>query len=496
MKLIDDFLNKTTMYRLTLYYLIVLVLGALVFSFLGLLSFTPLALIVSVSLLLACCWLTNTLFAEVFKVPANLESVYISALILALIIRPAQGISDLFFLFWAGVLAMASKYIFVRKGSHLFNPVALAVFLTAVILNQSANWWVGTRSMLLLVFLGGLLVIRKTQKEALAVSFLVTAVLTILISSFLKGSNFASLFRQLTTDTPFFFFVFVMLTEPLTLPAGRKLQMIYGGLVGMGFYYLPPETALLIGNIFSFLANPKIKLILKLKEKRQIAPDIYDFIFTPDKKLNFLPGQYLEWTLKCDDIDSRGNRRYFTLSSSPTEEEIRIGVKFSPNSSSFKKALLAMSNTDEIAAAGLAGDFVLPDNKQRKYVFMAGGIGITPFRSMIKYLLDTNQSQDIVLFYANRTAQDIVYQKILNRAEMRGIRTIYTLTDINNLPLEWQGEKGRIDKEIIARQIPDYQERLFYLSGPHGMVTSFEETLEEMGIKKDQIKTDYFPGFG
>lgn len=262
MKLVDDFLNKTTMYRLTLYYLMGLVLGALVLSFLGFLSFTPWVLIISVFFLLACCFLTNTLFAWVFKAPTNLESVYISALILALILKPAQGIFDFFFLFLASVLAMASKYILVRKGIHLFNPVALALFLSSIFLHQAASWWVETQMMLPLVLLGGLLVVHKIQKEAMVFSFLITAVLIIFANSFLKGHNFLLLLQEMIVETPFLFFALVMLTEPKTTPRSKKLQIYYGGLVGLGFYYLSPETALLVGNVFSFLSKKSFALRL------------------------------------------------------------------------------------------------------------------------------------------------------------------------------------------------------------------------------------------
>ena len=93
--------------------------------------------------------------------PTNVESTYISALILALIITPLQSYNDLWFLGWAAVLAMASKYILGIKGKHLFNPVAFAVALTYFTINQSASWWVGNATMLPFVLVGGLLVVRK-----------------------------------------------------------------------------------------------------------------------------------------------------------------------------------------------------------------------------------------------------------------------------------------------------------------------------------------------
>src|SRR2546423_1252817 len=107
-RFIDARLNSITMYRLVLYFLIVLLGVAVVLSVVGVLLLAPLALIASPLFLVAVCWLTTAIFARPFRVPANVESVYISALILALIITPAQSVHDLWFLVWAGVWAMAS----------------------------------------------------------------------------------------------------------------------------------------------------------------------------------------------------------------------------------------------------------------------------------------------------------------------------------------------------------------------------------------------------
>src|SRR5437868_7780214 len=127
LKFIDDRLNSITMYRLVLYYLIVLLGIAEVLSSAGMLPFSPLTLFVSALFLTAVCWLTNSIFANAFRVPANVESVYISALILALIVPPAQTTHDLLFLTWVSIWAMASKYILAINRKHLFNPVAFAV---------------------------------------------------------------------------------------------------------------------------------------------------------------------------------------------------------------------------------------------------------------------------------------------------------------------------------------------------------------------------------
>lgn len=494
MKLIDDFLNGITMYRLVLYVLIFFVGVAEVLSFFKLLPFNPLNLFFSTLLLVVVCWLTNKIFAAVFEVPANVESLYITALILALILTPASSLGQLQFFFWAGVLAMASKYIFALGKKHLFNPAALAVFVTALTLNYSASWWIGSTWMMPFVAVGGLLIVKKIRRFDFVFAFLLTALTVILVSSAIKGSDLLTVAQKLILDTPLLFFAFIMLTEPLTTPPTVFWQMIYGTLVGIlfapfihiGSFYFTPEVALLAGNIFSFFVSPKDKLLLTLKEKIQLAPDIYDFVFGLDKKFVSLPGQYMEWTLGHSKPDSRGNRRYFTLASSPAEENLRIGVKFYPNGSSFKSKLLSMQAGDKIVASQLAGEFVLPKDPLKKLCFIAGGIGVTPYRSIIKYLLDTNQKRDIILLYSSKKEYDFVYRDIFSEASERlGVKTFFVTT-----------EKGEIiDQAMIEHEVPDYKERIFYISGPHGMVDAFKKTCKEMGIPDSQIKVDFFPGY-
>ena len=502
-KRMDNWLNQITMYRLIEYYLAFLIGIATLLSFAGVLAYDPFALLFSTGFLIAACWITNTIFARTFNVPTNLESAYISALILALIITPLKDYHDLFFLGWAAVLSMASKYILAIRGKHIFNPVAFAVALTYFTINQSASWWIGSAPLLPFVIAGGVLIVRKIRRFDLVASFLIAALVTVVGFTILEGSNVISTLQNLIVASPLLFFAFIILTEPLTTPPTRRLQIWYGALVGflfspqvhIGSLYTTPEIAILVGNVLSYLVSPKAKLVLKLQQKIQLGPGLYDFIFAPQRKLAYAPGQYMEWTLGLDDPDSRGNRRYFTLASSPTESELRLGVKFYPHSSAFKESLLAMDEDSEIVAAQLAGDFTLPSNPNQKCVFIAGGIGITPFRSMIKYLLDTNQRRPITLFYANRTADEILYQDVFSNAKRLGIKTIYTLTDPAGVPRGWRGYVGRIDAALIRHEVPDYRNCLFYLSGPNAMVNAFEDTLLKMGVRKGRIKTDFFPGF-
>jgi ferredoxin-NADP reductase len=502
-KTIDNWLNRITMYRLVLYYLIFLLGAAVVLSVAGILKYDVFALLFSISFLLAVCWFVNWVFARTFKVAANVESVYISALILALIITPIKSFGDLWFLFWAAVLAMSSKYILAINRKHIFNPIALAVALTYYTLNQSASWWVGNAAMLPFVLVGGILVVRKIGRSDLVFSFLIATVATSLVLSLFGGGNLIGDMQKIIFLSPLFFFAFLILTEPLTTPPTHRSRVVYGILVGFlfspqihfGGFYITPELAILIGNFYSYLVSPKRRLVLKLKERIRIAPDIYDFVFAHGRNFAFAPGQYMEWTLGHHSPDARGNRRYFTLASAPTEKTLRLGVKFYQDSSTFKQAMLKMNVGDEIAASQLSGDFTLPENPRQKLVFIAGGVGVTPFRSMIKYLLDTHQPRPITLFYANKTADDILYKDVFDRARHElGIQTIYAVTDPRNLPANWTGVTGRINPQLIKSKLPDYRRCIFYISGPKSMVDSFKETLQQMHVRSSNIRTDFFSG--
>ncbi len=502
-RLIDHFLDRITMYRLVLYYLIILIVAAVALSFAGVLPYDPYALMFSTAFFVAVCWITNEVFARTFRVPANVESVYISALILVLIVDPLSGVHDLVFMSWMAVLAMASKYILTINRKHIFNPVAFAVAVTALTINQSATWWVGTAAMMPFVLIGGILIVRKIRRFDLVLSFLLATLAISLVLTLLAGNNLLTTAQEILLQSPLLFFAFVILTEPLTTPPTDKLRVLYGVLVGVffspqvhfGAIYFTPELSIVIGNVFSYLVSPKAKLVLRLKERIHIAPDVYDFIFQPNRKLAFAPGQYMEWTLGHAHPDSRGNRRYFTLASAPTEDELRVGVKFYDNSSSYKQSMLKMDSGTEIVAGQLAGDFTLPGDLRQKCVFIAGGIGITPFRSMIKYLLDKRQRRPIVLFYVNRTVSEIVYRDVFDKAQqLLGIKTIYVLTDKTKVPTGWQARAGYIDARMIRTEVPDYLNCIFYLSGPNKMIESYEDVLTGMGVPREHIKVDFFPG--
>ena len=183
-------------------------------------------------------------------------------------------------------------------------------------------------------------------------------------------------------------------------------------------------------------------------------------------------------------------RRFFTIASSTNDPDVRIGVKFYQPSSSFKRALFGMRKGDTIIASQLAGEFTLPKDKKQKIVFMAGGIGITPFRSMLDDLLDKQEKRDIIIFYSNKTLQDVAYVHLLDRAEQElGIETLPIFTT------QTQDFPSSVTQHLVMSSIPDYEDRIFYLSGPRGMVDAFSEILSQIGVPASHIKKDFFPGF-
>lgn len=502
-KFVENLLNKITMYRLIIYYVAGLWLVAVGVGFFGVLPYSPLELIISAAVILAVCIVTNKIFAYIFGAPSNMESVYATAGILILIIPPMRSAQMLPLLVWASILAMASKYILAVNRKHLFNPAAVALVITSLTLNISANWWVNSIYLIPFVAIGGLLVVRKIRRFDLVASFFVSCLAVVAIFAFFKDGEVLAALQKNILYSPMLFFAFAMLTEPATTPPTRKLRIIYGGLIGLffnpfvhiGSFYFIPETALILGNVFSYIVSPKLKLLLTLKQKVLSADNVYDFWFTTDKRLDFRPGQYLEWTLGHEHQDTRGMRRYFTIASSPTEEGLMAGVKFYPNSSTFKKSMVSLEPGDTIVASQLAGDFTLPRDKNKKLVFMAGGIGVTPFRSMVKYLLDTNEKRDIIFFYSNYCVDDVAYKNIFDEAQKKlGVKMVCTLTG-QQIPDGWTGETGFVNEEMIRRSVPDIKERIFYISGSHTMVVIFSETLRKMGVPRHHIKTDFFPGF-
>lgn len=500
---IDKFLNSITMYRLVMYGLFFLAVYSVLLGFLGLLPDSGVSLLVSLIFLATVPYLLNIFFSKVFKAAISAETSVITGLILFFLLIPLQSIGELWVYAIAVLIAMGSKYVFAFKKHHIFNPAAISLVTISILGIGGGIWWVAHPYLLLPTLILGLFVVRKIRRFTLFFSFLLPATLVYVGFGIARENSLLASFQEFFMALPTIFFATIMLTEPYATPPTRAFQMIYGALVGVlystpfsvGFIVSSPEMALVIGNIFSFLVSRRQKFIVPLIEKREIAKNIYEFAFEKPKELRFKAGQYLEWTLPQLKTDGRGNRRFFTIASSPTEDKLKLGVRYCEKPSSFKKELFNYEANRKITADQLTGDFTLPNEKSKKLVFIAGGIGVTPFRSIIKYLMDKGERRDIVLLYSNSRAEEIAYMELLDEARKVGVVTSYFLTDEENVPQDWKGGKGRLNEESLKKYVSDFKARTFYLSGPIAMVNGYKKLLTDLGVSSKNIVTDYFPGF-
>lgn len=503
MKFVNDFLNNITMYRLMLWGLLILALIAMVFGFFGLVGYSAFSMIVSLIVLFAACMISNALFAKLWKAPRNVESVYITALILFFVLAPFSSLIDLLLLALAGVIAMASKYVLAIRKKHIFNPAAISAAILGLFGGSFAIWWVATLWLLVPTAIFVFLILKKIRRFSLFVSFALTSIAALLLLPLLHVSVNISSFSTLILSYPLLFLGGIMLTEPLTAPGTRNLQIAYGIIVGLlfeiQFHFGPvfstPEIALVLGNVFSYLVSSKDKVRLAFVSAKKFSENVYDFVFSSDKKFVFKPGQYAEWTLEHTPSDSRGNRRYFTIASSPTEPQVHLGIRFDmAQGSSFKKKLLDMKPGETLMTSGFAGDFTLPRDTSKKLVWVAGGIGITPFRSQMQYLSDVGEKRDVVLVYAVLTPKDFAYKEEIERAKNTfGMKVVYVVNDARGEI--WNGRTGYITEKMLVDDVPNLESRDFYVSGPPKMVDHVKGLLYGLHIHRKQIHTDYFPGY-
>ena len=486
----DAQLNRYTMYRVMVYGLSALLLAAVLLGLTGAVAVPVPGLLAAVAVLAVSCYISNRAIATLMRVPYNSESWLITALILALIMPAPTSVAEAGLLALAGLIAMLSKYALVLRGTHFLNPAAFGAFVLGVSGLMPATWWVATPSMVPFTALVGLAVLRKQRKFSLFAMFAACAVLMMLyIGAVLHGRGVAGTLNLALMSWPVIFFGTIMLTEPGTLPPTLYYQLLFGAAVGVlfasqlhaGALTTTPEAALLVGNILTLGMAPAMGAMLKLKKVDQLGPNAYDLVFERPKNLRFSPGQYMEWTLPHRGTDARGNRRTFSIASAPTEPDLRIGIKTYKPSSSFKKALLALEPGARVRAAHVAGNFTLENDPSKPLVFIAGGIGITPFRSMLKYLTDKGQKREIHLLYAGMRDTDFVYKDVLKEAEAVGLKTHYIT--------------GFIQEDYLRDNLPLLKHSTVYISGPDAMVSHCTSLLLRLGVPYGSIETDHFSGY-
>jgi ferredoxin-NADP reductase len=228
-----------------------------------------------------------------------------------------------------------------------------------------------------------------------------------------------------------------------------------------------------------------------LDHTRDEADNIRTFFFRPERPVHYTAGQYTELTLPHKNPDNRGIKRWFTLSSPPEGEFLTITTKYAgnTNSSTFKKTLFKLKPGTEVHLAEPMGDFVLPKLIQTPLVFVAGGIGITPFHSILEWLASANETRPIKLMYGVRNEDEIIFQDTFRRA---GVEPQIVVSDPSPA---WGGERGRLSAELILGLEKPSDDALIYLSGPEPMVQGLAKELHTAGLKKSQLVSDEFPNY-
>lgn len=224
-----------------------------------------------------------------------------------------------------------------------------------------------------------------------------------------------------------------------------------------------------------------MKLILHSKYNE--FSDVMTFRFTPPPGFTWQAGQYMHYVLEHENVDDRGTERWFTNAAAPHEGFIQITTRIaSEHGSSFKAALQRLEVGDSIEADGPEGDFVI-DDPSKDYVFIAGGIGITPLRSILADLNHRQQPINVRLLYASRTPDFVFKDELESIAANSNLRITYVVSP------------ERIDAEKIKQAAQGMQDPTFYLSGPEPMVKGLADEMKQAGFKEEDIKLDDFPGY-
>jgi len=233
----------------------------------------------------------------------------------------------------------------------------------------------------------------------------------------------------------------------------------------------------------------------KIIEKKEIAKGTLLVTFDLlGKTIDFKPGQYFFITIpKLNYPDSRGNLRHFTLVNSPGGKGIITMATRIREESGFKKTLKELPVGSQVEIGAITGNFVLPKEYSKPLVFVAGGIGITPFISMLRFINEKLLSYDITLIYSNRDQESTAFFKDLGefKEKNKNIKLVFSMTQDPS----WKGESRRIDAQFIIDNIPDFINKTFYVSGPSAFNQAVLKTLKELKIENKNVLIENFFGY-
>ena len=502
---LDRMTGLLTMYKLVLFVLIAVGVNALVLSLLGQIFYNPLALLVSALVALVFTNASGWVAAKIARVEPHLISSFITGLLVFFVMQPKLDLLGLSGIAIAGVVAGASKYLIAVRGRHLFNPAALGAIVPTLIVFTTfigmsyGNWWIGTPALQPIIVLGAFLVLYRTQRLIVGVTFVVLAAAFAATVAIAGGQEPGAAIQQVLLQSPILFFAGFMFSEPLTLPPRRWQQLVEALVVAFLFTVpLPigpvsnsPLFALLVGNLLAFFFGQRRGIRLTYLGKKQLGATTWELSFQPARPVRFLPGQYMELTIPHRKADFRGSRRYFSIASAPDASLLTFAITVPSKSSSFKQALLDLAPGAVVNGTGVGGDFALPKDADEPLLLVAGGIGITPFASQLAHATERGEKRDVVVVYATSTPGPLPYAELLEKS---GARVVLFGPSPSALPAGWEyGGEGRVTGERLAAAVPDAASRRAFVSGPPALVTDLRKALHSQGAKR--VHSDYFSGY-
>lgn len=233
-----------------------------------------------------------------------------------------------------------------------------------------------------------------------------------------------------------------------------------------------------------------------LRRREEIAEGTMAFHFDKPGGFEFRAGQTLDWTLiNPPESDAEGNIRTFSITSAPFDPELMIATRM--RDTAFKRVLRSMPLGTQVKIDGPSGSFTLHKNSTKPAVFLAGGIGITPFRSMIRYASHDRLAHQLYLFYSNRRPEVAPFVAELEEltAQNPNFHLVATMTEMSKSSRPWKGETGLISPEMLARHIPNLHGPIYYIAGPPEMVTGMRQILTQAAVDEDDIRTEEFAGY-
>jgi len=490
-------MTGVSMYRLISISLVGLLLLSALFAAVGLIGYSPVGIAVTAVLAVSATLLATVMAAQTMKSIAHLESSIITGLLITFIVPPTLDTRDLLGVSVAGLIAGFSKYFLVYRSRHVLNPAATGVTIAGLLGLTAGFWWIANPPMTAFILVSGLIIAWRSGTLPVALTGLGIGVGAVMIRLVGSGEPLWGSAYLVLTSYPILFLALFMLTEPLTLPARRWAQLVVAAIVGIAVA-LPwslslggvgvsssPELALVIGNLVA------LGLVVGTRTTRSTNVSLTSSTTFGDRGLllqfslarpvSLQAGQWVELHLPHRKGDRRGQRRIFSIASAPgdatgTHPTLSIATTLATPGSSFKQSLANAPVGSAARITTVGGDFLLPTDPHTPLLFVAGGIGITPFISHLADLAKRQEHRDCVLIEVRSHQMAQPWDDLIRNSA------------ITHIVLE----RAQLE-ETLARDDLGLSHRVGFVSGSPAFVKDLTSSLRKLGVRR--VHTDSFIGY-